>query len=53
MQCLNIKKHAMHNIHRLAWAPMVMGRSGNCPAFPYVKTALIVALQIRYQSSVK
>jgi len=30
-QSLNIRKHAVHNIHRLA---------GNCPACPCVKTAL-------------
>jgi len=39
-QCLNIKKHAIHNIHRLAWAPMLVGAPGNCPSCPCVKTAL-------------
>jgi len=24
-QCLNIKKHAVHNIHRLAWNPYARG----------------------------
>jgi hypothetical protein len=27
-QCLNIKKHAVHNIHILAWAPMIVGPPG-------------------------
>ena len=37
---LSIKKHAVHNIHRLAWASMPMGAPGNCPVCPCVKTAL-------------
>ena len=31
-QRLNIKKHAIHNIHRLAWALMLVGSLGNCPS---------------------
>jgi hypothetical protein len=27
-QCFNIKKHAVHNIHRLALAPMLVGIRG-------------------------
>jgi hypothetical protein len=23
-QCLSIKKHAIHNMHRLTWGPMLM-----------------------------
>ena len=40
-QCLNIKKHAVHNIHRLAWGPIyACGPPGNCPVWPCVNTAL-------------
>jgi hypothetical protein len=41
-QCLNIKKHAVHNIHRLAWGLiyMLVGAPGNCPVWPCVDTAL-------------
>ena len=35
-QCLNIKKHIVHNKYRLAW-----GTLENCPVCPCVKTALI------------
>jgi len=35
-QCLNIKKHIVHNRHRLAWSP-----SDNCPVCPCAKTAPI------------
>jgi hypothetical protein len=38
--CLKIKKHAVHNIHKLAWAPKLVGTPGNFPVCPYVKTAL-------------
>ena len=38
-QCLNIKKHAVHNIQILPWGPMFMRPPGNCPACPCVKTA--------------
>jgi hypothetical protein len=24
-RCLNIKKHAVHNIHKLAWTSMLLG----------------------------
>jgi len=40
-QCLNIRKHVVHNIHRLAWSPYARGTSGNCTACPCVKTALM------------
>ena len=40
-KCLNIKKkHAVHNIHRLAWATMVVGPPDKYLACPRVKTAL-------------
>ena len=29
------------NIHKLAWAPMLVGPTGKCPMGPCVKTALI------------
>ena len=38
--CLNIKKHAVHTIHRLAWSPYARGPLGKCPAWPCVKTVL-------------
>ena len=37
----------MHNIHRLAWASMLVGPLGNSPACPCVKTALLTWF-IRY-----
>ena len=40
-QCLNIKKHAVHNIHILAWGLIyACGPPGNCPVWPCVDTAL-------------
>jgi hypothetical protein len=39
-QWLNIKKHAIYNIYKLAWGPYVRGPPGNCPAFPCIKVAL-------------
>ena len=33
-QCLNIKKHALHSIHRLAWGPYVRGAPGQLPSVP-------------------
>jgi hypothetical protein len=39
---LNIKNHAVHNIHRLIiMGPYTRGPPGNYPACPCVKTALI------------
>ena len=43
-QCLNIKTHAVHNIHRLAWGPYVRAAPGDCPACPCVKTARATGL---------
>ena len=31
--CLRIEKHAVYNIHRLAWAPMLVGPS-QLPSVP-------------------
>ena len=39
-QCLSIKKHAVHSIHILAWATMVVGAPDKCLACPCVKTSL-------------
>ena len=41
-QCLNIEKHAVYNMHRLALAPMLVGPSGNFPTCPGVKTTLCI-----------
>jgi hypothetical protein len=30
-QCLNIKTHVIHNIHRLSWGPYVRGAPGQLP----------------------
>ena len=38
----NIKKHAIHNIHRLAWGLMLVGPPLNCPTCPCTKTALCI-----------
>jgi hypothetical protein len=40
----DIKQHVVHNIHRLAGVPMVVGPPGNCPVFPCVKKALVMLL---------
>ena len=40
-QCSNIKKHAIHNINRLAWTPICSWTLGSCPACSCVKTALL------------
>ena len=39
-QCLYIKKHVVHNIHRLTWGSYARGPPGNCPAYPCTKTGL-------------
>ena len=39
-ECLSIKKHVIHNIHRLAWGLYIRGALGNCPVFPCIKTVL-------------
>ena len=39
-KCLNIQKHTVHNIHRLAWAPMLVGPTGNYPVYQCAKTEL-------------
>jgi hypothetical protein len=39
-QCLNIKKHAIYIIHRLAWDPYARGPPGNCTSCPCIKTPL-------------
>jgi hypothetical protein len=33
-QCLNIKKHAVHNIHRLAWGSYACETPGQLPNVP-------------------
>jgi len=51
-QCLSINKHALHNIHRLAWDPSyARGIPGNCPACPFSKTALIFSTYYMYAIS--
>ena len=40
-QCLNIKRHTVHNIHILSWGTMLVGSPDNCPVCPYAKTALM------------
>ena len=44
-QGVNIKKHAVHNMHRLAWGNMLVGPAGNCPACPCVKTTLMLIIE--------
>ena len=33
-QCLNIKKHAVYTMHRLAWGPYDRGAPGQLPGMP-------------------
>jgi hypothetical protein len=40
------KKHAVYNIQRLAWEPMLVGPPGNVSACPCAKTALTRAYYI-------
>ena len=38
---ITIKKHAVHNIHRLTCGPYAHGPPGICPACPCVRTTLV------------
>ena len=38
------KKHAVHNTHRLAWGPYIVGPLGNCPVCPWVKTVMPITM---------
>jgi hypothetical protein len=42
---------ASHNIHRLAWNPVLAGSRGNCPACPCVNTALSTSARNNGNSS--
>ena len=39
-QCLSIKKHAIYNIHRLTWGPMLLG-PWQLPSVPMCKNATV------------